>query len=555
MKIYIVAPYSAMEASLKLIESKYNYINISYGIGNLNDGLKLARNAEINGFDAIISRGGTARLIKKNINIPVIDMKLSGNDILKAILLADNGYKTAIVAYSNITTGAKEIIDLLGLKMQIYTISDDIDLTNLLIQLKKEKTEQILGDIVAVNKAKELLFKTILFQSSYETIKIATDYAIDLINQINNCDIMNIISHKFFENSNKDYCILKENKVIQAKFNNFTELPISIEKLIGLKYEYKDKLKNEEIFIDYSKKLQVSLSKISHENKNYYLYKFNKINKVEPYPKGVSIYKPNGLYKLVCNSNAMQKSIDRFSKLIKNKNLIVLNSDDEFTIENHLKYLYNIGNKASSILLIDSSSFEFPKLDSLDLKFIKNLVFTNVENIEQLTDIRWLSSNLSQKIFIIVKSSYWIQDEEMIANIIDLPNTQDRKDDIIGIFNHYINNCHNDIGSKPMKVNDNFLKGFDLIKNESIYNLINILNISIKASQELLLDFDEFYKHYRKMEEKKYKLIKDDLTLEEIELNVIKMYLEEEEYNQSKVAERLGISRATLRRKMKKYNL
>ncbi|MES1037892.1 hypothetical protein FOA20_00050 [Peribacillus simplex] len=34
----------------------------------------------VNRVDAIISRGGTAKLIKQSINIPVIDMHLSGYD-------------------------------------------------------------------------------------------------------------------------------------------------------------------------------------------------------------------------------------------------------------------------------------------------------------------------------------------------------------------------------------------------------------------------------------------------------------------------------------------
>lgn len=175
MKIYIVAPYSAMEASLKKIKNNYDGVTIDYGIGNIYDGLKLAKNAGNMGYDAIISRGGTAKIIKKYMNIPLVDMKLSGNDILKAILLANNGHRTAIVAYPNITTGAKEIIELLNLDMKIYTINDDTDITQLLIKLKKEKIDQILGDIVAVSKAKELMFETILFQSSYETIKISID--------------------------------------------------------------------------------------------------------------------------------------------------------------------------------------------------------------------------------------------------------------------------------------------------------------------------------------------------------------------------------------------
>lgn len=555
MNIYIVAPYSAMESSLKTIISNYKNINISYGIGCLYDGLDLARCAQSNGFDVIISRGGTASLIKKNLNIPVVDMKLSGNDILKAILLANNGYRTSIVGYSNITTGAKEIIDLLGLNMQIYTISDYSDLTGLLIKLKKDNVEQILGDIVAVNKAKELMFETILFQSSLETIKIATDYAIGLVNQINKSNDMSIVTHKFFENTNKNYCILKDNRIIQSKFTDFDEMPISYEKLIGLKYEYKNKLKNNELLIDYSDELQVKLSQTMYENKNYYLYRFIKVSNKLAYANGISTYKPNSLYKLVYNSNSMKSSIRKFSEIINREKLAIIVSDDLFAIENILQYFYYAGNKDSSILAIDLKYFDLTEIDSLNLKNINSLIFKNICNTEQVIEIKKMCKSINKNVILILKSSYWLHDGEIISKVIELPKTKDRKSDIEDIFNHYIKYYNNEIGTKPLKIDKDFLQGFNYIKHESIYDLLNILSISIKNSKELILSFDEYYDYYKGREKEKESFFNQNLTLEEIELEAIKLYLSEEEYNQTKAADRLGISRATLWRKMKKYEL
>ena len=66
------------------------------------------------------------------------------------------------------------------------------------------------------------------------------------------------------------------------------------------------------------------------------------------------------------------------------------------------------------------------------------------------------------------------------------------------------------------------------------------------------------------MDEFELRLIKSNIdllrdisnfTLEEVEYKIIKLCLEKEEYNQTKAADSLGISRATLWRKMKKYNL
>lgn len=554
MKIYIVAPYSAMETSLKKIKKNYDSVEIGYGVGNIYDGLKLAKSAANNGYDVIISRGGTARIIKKYMNIPLVDMKLSGNDILKSILLAKNGHKTAIVAYSNITTGAKEIIELLNLDMKIYTINDDTNITELLIKLKKEKIDQILGDVVAVSKAKELMFETILFQSSYETIKISIDYAISLLSQMNKQTTINIISAKFFEKKCEDYCILKDDRIFQSKYLNYKSMPISYENLIGLKYKYKNKYKSKNtIYIDYSDELQIHLNRISYNDNEYFLFKFKKLYKDDLYPEGVIAYTPNSLYKLVNNSTSMKKALKKCSDYIE-KSLIVLSSNDYFTIENFLTYIHDHQENTSNSILVDLNIFKNENIKTLNSYSAKNIIFKNTSNKDQLNEIKKLSYISNKQIIVVTDESNWIQDEYFISNIIILPNTSERKEDIIDIFNFYISYCHNINGTTPLKMKEDFICNFRKIEDETIYDLLKILNSIINNSKDLLIGMDEFELKLKKANDKFLKDIRD-LTLEEAEYRIIKLTLEKEEYNQTKVADTLGISRATLWRKMKKFNL
>ncbi|MDU7650847.1 MAG: PrpR N-terminal domain-containing protein [Anaerococcus vaginalis] len=555
MKIYIVAPYSAMEVSLKKIKNNYDGVTIDYGIGNIYDGLKLAKNAGNMGYDAIISRGGTAKIIKKYMNIPLVDMKLSGNDILKAILLANNGHRTAIVAYPNITTGAKEIIELLNLDMKIYTINDDTNITQLLIKLKKEKIDQILGDIVAVSKAKELMFETILFQSSYETIKISIDYAVSLINQLNKQATINIIRSKFFEKSCEDYCILKGDRIFQSKYLNYECMPISYENLIGLKYKNKNKYNSQNtIYIDYSDKLQIQLNRIMYNNDYFYLFKFKKLYKDMLYPEGIISYTPNILYRLVYNSKSMKKALEECIDLSKKKTLLVLSSNDYFTIENFLAYIHNHRDNTSNSILVDLKIFKNENIKTLSSYSVKNIIFNNITTHDQLNEIKKLSNISNKQIIIITNESNWIQDEDFILNTIILPKTKERKEDIVEIFDFYISYYHNNKGTTPLKMKEDFICDFDKIENETIYDLIKVLDSIINNSKDLVIGMDEFESRLIKSN---IDLLRDisNFTLEEVEYKIIKLCLEKEEYNQTKAADSLGISRATLWRKMKKYNL
>ena len=59
-------------------------------VGDLSHGKELVLRHIGENYDAIISRGGTAQLIKEVTEIPVVEISLSVYDILRAIKLAEN---------------------------------------------------------------------------------------------------------------------------------------------------------------------------------------------------------------------------------------------------------------------------------------------------------------------------------------------------------------------------------------------------------------------------------------------------------------------------------
>ena len=83
-KAYAIIPYKELSS---LIEQSSCELNLDLNIreGNVEAALPAAIEAEKNGAEIIISRGGTAEIIRKHIKIPVVDIPVSDTDILRIL--------------------------------------------------------------------------------------------------------------------------------------------------------------------------------------------------------------------------------------------------------------------------------------------------------------------------------------------------------------------------------------------------------------------------------------------------------------------------------------
>ena len=59
-------------------------------VGDFDEAVSIVKNTQQNLYDCIISRGGTASLLRKVADIPVIQINLSVNDVLSVIKLAES---------------------------------------------------------------------------------------------------------------------------------------------------------------------------------------------------------------------------------------------------------------------------------------------------------------------------------------------------------------------------------------------------------------------------------------------------------------------------------
>ena len=181
-----IAPYEELNQSMQSIAEQYPDIQASIYTADLEEGQLLAEKMQSEGFDAIISRGGTAKLIRQSVSLPVIDVSLSIYDVLSAIRLAENYTDNfAIVGYPSITEKAHLLCDLLGYAIEIQTIHEKSDAQTILDQIAEKSYPLILCDAITNQMAQSRAFNTLLITSGMESIKSAFEDARTIVAQVN----------------------------------------------------------------------------------------------------------------------------------------------------------------------------------------------------------------------------------------------------------------------------------------------------------------------------------------------------------------------------------
>ncbi len=184
-RILGIAPYQSLKNAMTAAAEKYEEVELTVYTGNLEDGVLLALQYMNQGFDLILSRGGTAEMIQKVASIPVIEIPVSINDILRAILLLENLTEPyAIVGYPNITQPAHTLCEMMNYQMNIITIRHPEELDDVLRRLKEEGNHLVLCDVITEAVTREAGLEPILITSGSEGVESAMETSVHMCNAI-----------------------------------------------------------------------------------------------------------------------------------------------------------------------------------------------------------------------------------------------------------------------------------------------------------------------------------------------------------------------------------
>ena len=174
-----IAPYEGMKHLMASLQEEYPQLDLTLFVGDRDEGLEIARSNFHGNYDVVISRGGTADMLRQNLALPVIEIDLTVYDLLCALKLTDGlTGKIAIVCAANIAGSARRLCDLMGYDMAIYTYDHPETVEEILEKIRDERYQTVLCDMVADTTAKRLGLNSFLIVSGINSIRRAFDQAI-----------------------------------------------------------------------------------------------------------------------------------------------------------------------------------------------------------------------------------------------------------------------------------------------------------------------------------------------------------------------------------------
>ncbi len=182
IKMLYIAPFQKMADDFIHVFEQHNRISLKaeYEVEQYSLETVIARIPEdLPDFnfnvEVVISRGlVSSGLRKQNVYIPVVEIPVAANDILRALHKAreintENG-PIAVTGSPNMIMGADEIASILGVRINTYVIPSDKDIPQVVEKARSDGSTTLIGGIRTTLLAKALGMKEIFLESGRESL-------------------------------------------------------------------------------------------------------------------------------------------------------------------------------------------------------------------------------------------------------------------------------------------------------------------------------------------------------------------------------------------------
>lgn len=179
-EILFIAPLPELAELAKEVSQLRGKPEIDIKVARMEEAVRLAREADEQGYHVVVSRGVTAWMIRRAaIALPVVEVLIGGFDILKAYLEAKKiGGSIGITDVEEIIQAVTSFEDLIGEKFLKYILNDqDEDILKGIASLKDAGAQVVIGKVAMANEARKLGMRAVVISSGREAVLRALEEA------------------------------------------------------------------------------------------------------------------------------------------------------------------------------------------------------------------------------------------------------------------------------------------------------------------------------------------------------------------------------------------
>lgn len=179
--ILAIVPNDGMRNMLRNVAQKMEELQLQTFVGSLTDNNWIADSIDSK-YDMIISCGSMVGLIREKCSIPVVDMGISGYDMLRTMMLAQfGGHKSAIVGSPAICASAETVKNLFQYEVEFFTVNSEDETRQRLLDMKEDRYALVIGDLFTCSLADQLGLNSVQIAPGVETIQKALERAMELV--------------------------------------------------------------------------------------------------------------------------------------------------------------------------------------------------------------------------------------------------------------------------------------------------------------------------------------------------------------------------------------
>lgn len=169
--IVVITPFTELFELSKKVVNENDYENIDVIYGDLSQGVIEAKKAVSAGAKIIISRGGTYSMIKREVNVPVVEIAVTSFDLLRGFVeLKEYKGKIGLVGYGNVIWGCDLIAELLDLDIIKIEINREDNAEEVIKPYVDQGIKVFVGDTIGSRISSKFNCKSYVIKSGVDSL-------------------------------------------------------------------------------------------------------------------------------------------------------------------------------------------------------------------------------------------------------------------------------------------------------------------------------------------------------------------------------------------------